>query len=147
MDFISDEKLKGKILKNNEVTHKIQGDYFKLEMTNIKTKEHKTIYQIGKYPPLVLPTITPVAEQSVKESRKVWHDCTVGIAKSDWDNATMAKYMVEENQRRLAKEKKEADWQPTMFESTGVTIDGVPIHRFKQSLVTKPVHAEALSLD
>lgn len=57
--------------------------------------------------------VKPVCEQEEHESRKIWRDVTVGLRINDMENATAAKYALEQKQREEARIRKETNtnWQ------------------------------------
>lgn len=65
------------------------------------------------------PKVRPLAEQMDNESRKLWHPTIVGLKKRDHDLATSEKFKVENEQRLIAKKRREdgEEFQPRYFKA------------------------------
>ncbi|XP_021950667.1 oxysterol-binding protein-related protein 9 [Folsomia candida] len=65
----------------------------------------------------------PIAQQETYESRRMWKDVTRGLKFREIDNATNAKFFLEERQRQEARERsaRSETWKPRMFIPAGDT--------------------------
>ncbi|CAJ0954995.1 unnamed protein product, partial [Mesorhabditis belari] len=71
--------------------------------------------------PEVKKECVPVLQQGDRESRRLWRHVTAGLLRNRINVATTAKRMIEERQRREAKERQQRGetWTPTHFEKVG----------------------------
>ena len=65
----------------------------------------------------VAPTLAPLSQQGLVESRRVWHTVTAALCKGNYERATEEKNRIEEEQRALRKQRLEEgiQWQPALF--------------------------------
>lgn len=64
----------------------------------VDTKAMKTIKKV----------VQPISEQEIYESRRLWKDVTRALKMRDVNSATNAKFVVEQGQRDLVKERQQA---------------------------------------
>ncbi|XP_050695800.1 oxysterol-binding protein-related protein 9-like isoform X2 [Eriocheir sinensis] len=66
----------------------------------------------------VKKNVKPIAEQTVNESRFMWKEVTAGLKFNQIDEATNAKYALEQKQREEAKYRKEngLEWETKLFD-------------------------------
>ncbi|KAJ2655558.1 Oxysterol-binding protein 4 [Coemansia sp. RSA 1200] len=85
-------------------------------ITNVKTGEQDVFFDVSAQPAAEI-NIKPVEQQSLLESRRVWHKVSEALANGDYDVASREKTAIEEEQRALRKERAEAnvEWKPSMF--------------------------------
>lgn len=112
---------------NKEQLYKISGHVeSKVNITDCKT--NKTfLWFDGKNIPKSSKIVTPVANQQVSESRRVWHHLTNSIVNFNYDIAGKMKNLVEEHQRAITKQRKERgeEWKNKEFvPSNRKTADG-----------------------
>jgi hypothetical protein len=71
--------------------------------------------------PTVKKKVMPVSEQLDFESRRLWKDVTVALKLQDVSMATNAKFIIEQRQRELVKERQEtgAKWESRVFHPLG----------------------------
>ena len=67
----------------------------------------------------------PVDEQSDMESERLWRHVTAALQRADDERATGEKFVLEDQQRREAKERKAKleEWTPRYFERNEITAD------------------------
>ena len=63
--------------------------------------------------PVIKKQVKPINEQEDYESRKLWKHVTLALKKQNVDEATEAKYQIEQRQRELVKEREQlaSKWQ------------------------------------
>nr|XP_027199702.1 oxysterol-binding protein-related protein 9-like [Dermatophagoides pteronyssinus] len=71
--------------------------------------------------PVIKKQVKPINEQEDYESRKLWKHVTLALKKQNVDEATEAKYQIEQRQRELVKEREQlaSKWQNRMFHNIG----------------------------
>lgn len=71
--------------------------------------------------PITKKKVLPVAEQESYESRRLWKDVTAGLKFKHIDQATEAKFKLEQRQREEARERKEKglNWETRVFHEVG----------------------------
>lgn len=136
IDFLKKKfnEIEGYIIRGNEKLWKVAGPLEKIvKAVHVKTKKEMAFYD----PALiraVKKVVTPIAEQSPMESRRVWHTVTYALANNDFDEAGKYKHLVEEHQRKITKERKErgGEWKLEDFVPTGQTTKlGTMLYRYK----------------
>ncbi|XP_053209690.1 oxysterol-binding protein-related protein 9-like isoform X2 [Panonychus citri] len=77
----------------------------------VDTKAMKTIKKV----------VQPISEQEIYESRRLWKDVTRALKMRDVNSATNAKFVVEQGQRDLVKERQQAKekWTNRVFHNLG----------------------------
>jgi len=131
----SNHKLEGHIYKEKTKILKIEGELTgKVTYQPEKDKKNKTVILDAttgvKRERYIVPDIL---QQSENESRRVWHPVTFAIKTGDLDRASRNKTEIEENQRRIAKSRKESGvvYTPKLFVDTHQkTSTHVPVYSF-----------------
>lgn len=61
--------------------------------------------------------VKPIVEQAPNESRRNWHTVTVPLRQENFDEANNQKYIIEQRERAIRKEREEkgAHWKPKLF--------------------------------
>ncbi|KAL0478923.1 hypothetical protein AKO1_007806 [Acrasis kona] len=140
----SNHKLEGHIYKEKTKVLKVAGELTgKITTQPEHDKKNKTVILDAtagitreKY---IVPELT---QQSEIESRRVWHPVTFAIKTGDSDRAAKNKIEIEENQRRIARARKESGqvFIPKLFvDSNQKTSTHVPVYSFKGD-ANKPLH-------
>jgi len=86
------------------------------EMTikDLTTGKKEVLFDATRAKPS-FPQSRPLAEQSPRESQKLWNTTTVAIKKADQKVATDEKSRIEDEQRKEAADRGETIWQPKLF--------------------------------
>jgi hypothetical protein len=84
--------------------------------THIVTGQRELLFSFKKFnpPPKIM---TPLEEQNELESHRIWHKVTSAIKREDWAAASLEKNIIEEQQRKIRKERAEKGiiWIPQYF--------------------------------
>lgn len=84
--------------------------------TTIETGQKDLLFCFKEFnPPKKI--LSPIDEQSEMESHRVWNGVTSALEQEDWATASLEKNAIEENQRKLRKERTEKGivWVPKYF--------------------------------
>ncbi|ODV95397.1 hypothetical protein PACTADRAFT_3098 [Pachysolen tannophilus NRRL Y-2460] len=103
--------------KTGETIYEITGKWNEIMyIKNLKTNESSVFFDCSKANPLK-PKARDISEQGQYESRKLWHDVIVALAKRDHEVATNEKFKIEDEQRLLAKKRAEdgVEYYPKLF--------------------------------
>jgi len=82
-----------------------------IDITNDRTGETKCLFDPNEHS-VSSKTVSPVEEQEEFESRRLWQHVTQGILARDLEVATKQKTVLEEAQRKAAKERAETNQKP-----------------------------------
>lgn len=114
--------VKGKLYHQNDAPFAgISGkwmDTVQLTGPDLKTVTSTLFHVDGNPPPARI--FKPLAEQGALESERIWGKCAAALHSGDGNGATKEKQAVEDEQRRIRKER-EAEgivWAPVFFKST-----------------------------
>lgn len=82
---------------------KQESDCFMLK--NKKTFMYFQVVDVNDIPIVCHKRLKPLAQQSPMESRRLWHDVSVALARGDVETATSHKRALEEQQRKEERER------------------------------------------
>jgi hypothetical protein len=109
----------GKIFKGKKIYFTLEGAPEKsVKVKDVEKKTEWIAYEAENVERAQIH-VDPIAKQKDNESRRVWHGATKNIRSGDFVEATKQKNLVEENQRKVAAQRKEnsVEWRPQLFES------------------------------
>jgi hypothetical protein len=141
------------ILESKEDLFKIVGNLeTKATITDLKQKQTSQLFEVKN---INKPnkTVTNVADQKVNESRRVWHHVTYAMMTCDYDAANKLKHLVEEEQRKITKIRKDKneEWKTKEFKPTSrKTPGGATVYEYNNLNLTaskEEEQAQDLNLD
>lgn len=138
-----------KRISTGEALYEVYGKWDEIiELKNLKTGEKSVLFDVAKAA-LHPPVVRPIAEQAATESRRLWEPVTNALANRDHTVATDEKFKIEDEQRRLAKDREEhgVTFFPKLFKPAPAPLDfilykdiqGTPEEVTKQILSIVPI--------
>lgn len=138
-----------KRISTGEALYEVYGKWDEIiELKNLKTGEKSVLFDVAKAA-LHPPVARPIAEQAATESRRLWEPVTNALANRDHTVATDEKFKIEDEQRRLAKDREEhgVTFFPKLFKPAPAPLDfilykdiqGTPEEVTKQILSIVPI--------
>lgn len=109
--------ISGVIKKGSESLYELSGKWTEIMyLKDLKTKKESVFFDCTKLKPLA-PQVKPLEEQLSIESRKLWNEVLIALAKRDHETATNKKFDIENEQRLQLKKRLEdgVEFVPNFF--------------------------------